>query len=114
MYALGLLHGNADGSVIDNNRVESLLKQAIALDPGLAKAHFQLGTVYAHRNDYESAAREFEATVRLAPDMKEAHYRLASAYKKTGRPEAAEREMQVIPRTRDSDKTQNGESRNQH
>ena len=110
LYALGLLNGNADGSVIDNNRVESLLKQAIAREPGLAKAHFQLGTVYAHRNDYENAAREFEATVQLAPDMKEAHYRLASAYKKIGRPEGAEREMQSFRDTRDLSKAQNGES----
>jgi tetratricopeptide (TPR) repeat protein len=95
-YALGLLYGGPNSGVIDNDRVESLLKQAIALDPSLTKAHFQLGTVYTHRDDYESAAREFEATVRLAPDMKEAHYRLASAYKKTGRPQEAEREMKLF------------------
>jgi tetratricopeptide (TPR) repeat protein len=108
LYALGLLHGSPNG-VIDNDRVESLLKQAIILDPSLAKAHFQLGTVYAHRDDYDSAAREFEATVRLAADMKEAHYRLASAYKKTGRPEAAEHEMKLFREARDSSKTLNGE-----
>lgn len=108
LYALGLLHGNGYGVVIDNNRVESLLKQAITLDPGLAKAHFQLGTVYAHRNDYESAAREFEATVKLAPDMKEAHYRLASAYRKAGQTQAAEREMKLFREARDSSKALNG------
>jgi tetratricopeptide (TPR) repeat protein len=109
-FALGLLHGNANGRVIDNDRVESLLKKAIALDSNLTKAHFQLGTVYAHRNDNERAAHEFEATVRLAPDMKEAHYRLASAYKKIGRPEAAEREMKSFRGASDSSKTPNGES----
>jgi tetratricopeptide (TPR) repeat protein len=105
LYAVGFLHGG----VIDNNRVESLLKQAIALDPSLTKAHFQLGTVYAHQDDYESATREFEATVRLAPDMKEAHYRLASVYKKIGRTEAAEREMKLFREARDSNKLLNGE-----
>ncbi len=104
-YALGLLYGNANGSVIDNDRIESLLKRAIALDSSLTKAHFQLGTLYAHRDDYESAAREFEATVRLAPGMKDAHYRLASAYKKTGRPEAAELEMKLFREEQDSSKT---------
>ena len=110
LYALGLLHGGAKGGVIDNDRVESLLKQAVALDPSLTKAHFELGTLYAHRDDYENATQEFEVAARLAPDMKEAHYRLASAYKKTGRPEAAEREMKLFREARDSSKILNGES----
>lgn len=108
-YAVGLLHGNVNGGVTDSDRVESLLKQAVVLDPSLTKAHFQLGTVYAHGDDYENAAREFEATVRLAPDMKEAHYRLAAAYKKTGRAEAAEREMKLFREARETTKTENGE-----
>jgi tetratricopeptide (TPR) repeat protein len=110
LYALGLLHGSAKDGVIDNDRVVSLLKQAVVFNPTLTKAHFELGILYAHREDYDNAAREFEVAVRLAPDMKEAHYRLASAYKKIGRPEAAEREMKLFREARDSSKIVNGES----
>jgi tetratricopeptide (TPR) repeat protein len=81
---------------VESDQIELLLKQAIALDPNLTKAHFQLGIVYLHRNDYESAKQEFEAAERLTPNNKEVHYRLASAYKKTRRPEAAEREMKLF------------------
>jgi tetratricopeptide (TPR) repeat protein len=95
LYAVVLSQESASGAAADA-QVESLLKQAIALAPDFAKAHFQLGTLYAHRKDYERAIREFEATEHLAPDMKEAHYRLASANKRAGYPEAAEREMKLF------------------
>jgi tetratricopeptide (TPR) repeat protein len=95
LYAVVLSQGNAGGAAADA-QVESLLKQATALDPNFAKPHFQLGALYAHREDYESAIREFEAAEHLAPGMKEVHYRLASAYKRTGHAEAAEREMKLF------------------
>jgi hypothetical protein len=95
LYAVALSQEGAGGGSADA-QVESLLKQAIALSPGFAKAHFQLGTLYAHRKDYESAIREFEITEHLATGMKEVHYRLASAYRRAGQAEAAEREMKLF------------------
>jgi tetratricopeptide (TPR) repeat protein len=106
-YAVGLLHGNANGEAADYGKAESLLKQAIGLDPNLAKAHFQLGWLYVLRENYESATREFEATERLAPDMKDVHYRLAATYRRTGRTEAAEREMKLFLEAREPIKEEN-------
>jgi tetratricopeptide (TPR) repeat protein len=95
LYAVVLSQDNTSGAAADA-QIESLLKQAIAFNPNLAKAHFQLGTLYAHREDYASAIREFEATEHLAPGMKEVHYRLASMYKRARHAEAAEREMELF------------------
>jgi tetratricopeptide (TPR) repeat protein len=92
-YALALSRGS---SAANTDRIEALLKQAIQLDPNLAKAHLLLAEIYARRNDYEDAVPEFEAAVRLAQDMSEAHYRLALAYKHIGRPEQAAREMEIF------------------
>jgi tetratricopeptide (TPR) repeat protein len=103
-YAIGLLHGDANHGAADNGEAESLLEHAIRLDPNLAKAHIELGSLYARRKNYEGSAREFEAAERLVPDMNEVHYRLASAYKKTGRAGAAEREMKLFSEARESTK----------
>ena len=92
-YALELSRGS---SAANTDRIEALLKQAIQLDPNLAKAHLLLAEIYARRNYYEDAVPEFEAAVRLAQDMSEAHYRLALAYKHIGRPEQAAREMEIF------------------
>jgi tetratricopeptide (TPR) repeat protein len=99
LYAIVLSQDNASGASTDA-QVESLLKQATALAPNFAKAHFQLGNLYAHREDYASAIREFEVTEHLAPGMKEVHYRLASMYKRAGHAEAAEREMKLFRESR--------------
>jgi tetratricopeptide (TPR) repeat protein len=91
-YALAL----SRESDVDTDRVETLLKRAIELDPNLAKAHLQLADLYAHRDDYEAAVPEYEAAVRLAEDLSEAHYRLAMAYKHTGHTEQSAREMEIF------------------
>jgi tetratricopeptide (TPR) repeat protein len=96
-YALTLSYGSArssDGA--DLSSAEALLKRALVLDPKLAKAHFQLGTLYAQRGAYQNAVTEYEDTIRLAPDLREAHYRLAGAYRQTGRNELAAREMKLF------------------
>jgi Flp pilus assembly protein TadD len=100
-YALNLLHERAPDRDADR-RVEDLLKHAILLDPSLANAHFQLGVLYARREDYQDAARELEIAVRLSPNLKEAHYRLAIAYRQTGRPDLSAKEMQVFRETHDA------------
>ena len=92
LYAVVLLHGG-DG---DDAEVETLLKQAVALDAQLVDAHFLLGTLYARHDNTEEAIEEFQATLQRDPARKEAHYRLASAYRKTGRAEDAQREMNLF------------------
>ena len=108
-YALSLLNG-PDSGAGDTVSVESLLKRAIALDPGLAGAHLQLGVLYERRGDFDSAAHEFEAAILLAPELKEAHYRLAGVYRHTGRVELAAREMQLYQQARAQETSQPADS----
>jgi predicted Zn-dependent protease len=92
-YALVLSRDNAD---TDASREETLLKRAIQLDPGMAKAHLLLADIYGRRNDYADAVPEYESAVRLAPALSEAHYRLAIALKRAGRAQKSEQEMQLF------------------
>ena len=60
------------GSYIDATR---LLREAVALDPGFADAHYNLGVTYQRMKGYESALRSYEQAVALQPDN--ADYRQA-------------------------------------
>lgn len=96
LYARVLSRHSADGGDIDINQIEALLKQANALNPNLADAHFQLGRLYAERDDHNAAALEFETAIRLAPALREAHYRLAIEYRSLDETDKAAREMQLF------------------
>ena len=96
-YALGLRKRNlTPGLNGTEEKVEALLHKAVALRPGFADAHFQLGLLYSDENRTASAVHEFEETVRLRPDWKAAHYHLAQLYAKDGKEELSHREFQVF------------------
>jgi tetratricopeptide (TPR) repeat protein len=92
-YALAL---SRIAPVENADRIESLLKTAIRIDPGLPKAHLALANTYANLNNYSDAIPEYEAAIRLEPNLTEAHYRLAGAYKRVGRLEDSAREEQAF------------------
>jgi tetratricopeptide (TPR) repeat protein len=74
-------------------QIESLLSQAIRLDPQAAPAHLQLGIVRAEENNEAGAIEEFERAAQIDPQMEEAHYRLALAYRRQGEPEKSKSEF---------------------
>jgi Tfp pilus assembly protein PilF len=93
-YALALWKQRALNPVAASDaEIESQLKLALEKDPSMARAHFQLGVVYADSGDYANAAAEFEQTVRLEPANAEAHYHLAQAYRRNQQAELAGEEM---------------------
>jgi tetratricopeptide (TPR) repeat protein len=95
-YALSLRNQGGANSTDEGLKVEELLKRAILLDPQFAKAHYQLGILYASRGDYAGAVKEYEAALRLDPALNEAHYRLSIAYSRTKHPDLAEHEMKIF------------------
>jgi len=96
-YALNLKLARVDQpDSVEMNRVGTLLKRAIQLDPNFAKAHFQLGIFYTDHGENDNAIREYEATIGLTPDLNEAHYRLARAYRLAGETASAAHEMQLF------------------
>ncbi len=49
-------------------RAENYARRALAIDPNLSDAHVAMGTVYADKYDYVSAAREYRTAADLDPN----------------------------------------------
>jgi len=100
-YAMSLWKGRrVQDAALDMTHIESLLKRAIELDPGLAEAHLQLGNLYSDRSQYEAAIPEYQAALTNNSDLADAHYRLGQAYVHTGQKERAQEQLQVYQRLR--------------
>jgi tetratricopeptide (TPR) repeat protein len=95
-YAMSLWKGTPGAAAPPD--VQLHLKKAVALDPRLAKAHFQLGVLYGDEGRYPEAISALEQAVRLEPSMAQAHYRLAQAYRRTGREELAAKALEEFER----------------
>ena len=93
-YALALWRQHRTNPVAaSTSEVESQLKLALTSDPNMARAHYQLGMLYADSNDFLRAEGELQLVVKLDPDSAEAHYRLAQTYKRNRKPELANAEI---------------------
>jgi tetratricopeptide (TPR) repeat protein len=95
-YAMSLWKGTPGAAPPPEVQVQ--LKKAVALDPRLAKAHFQLGVLYGDEGRYPEAISALEEAVRLEPAMSQAHYRLAQAYRRTGREDLAAKALETFAR----------------
>jgi tetratricopeptide (TPR) repeat protein len=95
-YAVNLWKGRRDpDQPADLVRVEKSLKKAVALDPRLPPAYFELGALYSEQQKYPEAIDALRKAVSLQPDLAKAHYRLAQIYQRTGQKELAAREMEI-------------------
>lgn len=101
-YALNLWKGRRNTeSPVDLNRVEALLKTAIALDPKLSQAHFELGVLYTEQQKYPEAINELRKAIGLQPDLTNAHYRLGQLYRRTGQKALAAQEVEIFKRLKE-------------
>jgi tetratricopeptide (TPR) repeat protein len=64
-------------------------RKAVAIDPRLAEAHFNLAGALLEKGDVTIAIRSFREAIRLAPEWAEAHYQLGRALLRSGEKEAA-------------------------
>jgi tetratricopeptide (TPR) repeat protein len=85
---------------IDVRQIESLLKKAIALDPRLSDAHFQLGNLFSDQSHYSEGIPEYLKALENNSDIPDAHYRLAQAYVHTGQKEKAQAEFAIYQKQR--------------
>jgi tetratricopeptide (TPR) repeat protein len=97
-YAQNLRYGRRDGRAIDLARVEQALQKAVALDAKLALAHYELGVLYAEREQTAAAIRALQTAVRLEPNSTKAHYRLAQLYQRNGQAQLAARALEAFKR----------------
>jgi Tfp pilus assembly protein PilF len=86
----------ASNETTNAEKIEWLLKKAIALDPRLAQAHMQLGVLYSRRGDYPRAAAEFEREIKLDPALAAAHYRFAQALSRMGQKKQSAQELETF------------------
>jgi len=77
---------------------EKDLREAIRLDAGFAKAHFQLGTVLEDEQKPEAARDELKEAARLDASYAEPHMALARVYHKLGQEELAREEVKIYLR----------------
>jgi predicted Zn-dependent protease len=84
---------------------DRLLHQAIAADPQLAQAWFQLGVLAQQQQKWQQSTVALEKAVALAPSDPEAHYRLSRAYSHLGRKDEAQQQMQLHQQDADEQKT---------
>jgi tetratricopeptide (TPR) repeat protein len=73
----------------DFDRAEALYHQALAADPGYARAHAHLGALYSRQGLYRQAYDELVAAVRRDPDLGLAYYHLGIVCRELGDLKAA-------------------------
>ena len=100
-YATALWKGKrAEDSEKVLPQVESLLQQAIALDPKMADAHMLLGSLYAEQREYNKSIAEYQTALALNPDLPDAHYRLGQDYIHIGQKDRAQTEIEAYQKQR--------------
>lgn len=77
----------------DTPKADRLLHQAVAADPNLAEAWFELGVLAQQRLDWQQSAVALEKAITLRPSYAEAHYRLSRAYAHLGKRDQAQQQM---------------------
>jgi tetratricopeptide (TPR) repeat protein len=94
-YAMALWKEN--GRLTDQqtlNQIETMLSQAINIDPKCTEAYLQLGNLAASRHEYEKAIGFYTKTIEINSELSEAHYRLGITYERVGEKDKAKLEFQ--------------------
>lgn len=101
-FAVNLRQGRRSAEITgDLKQIETLLKTAIALDPKLALAHYELGVFYADQQRDGEAIEALRNAVKFNPDLEKAHYRLARLYQRAGQSTLAAKEMEIFQRLKE-------------
>ncbi len=85
---------DSDMQLNHSDQAMPLIHKAIKIDPNLARAHLDLGILYADAGHHEEAIREFKTAARLSPDDPNPHWRLARLYQSMGNKTEANLEFQ--------------------
>jgi tetratricopeptide (TPR) repeat protein len=100
-YAMSLWKGKrAQDPGLDLQKIDSLLKRSIALDPALSEAHLQLGNLYSDQSKFSDSIPEYQRALELNSDLADAHYRLGQAYVRTGDKTHAQEQLELYQRLR--------------
>jgi tetratricopeptide (TPR) repeat protein len=86
----------AEAADNDDARAERCYTEALALDPGLAAARTNLGSLAYRRGDLDGARAAFEAALAIDPDQPEARFNLANLVLEGGDLELAVAEFRRV------------------
>jgi len=70
-------------------------RKAVAIDPYLGEAHFDLAGALLEKGDVMGAIKSFREAIRVAPEWAEAHYQLGRALLRAGQGEQAMTEFRT-------------------
>lgn len=86
------MHGGAEAEA----KAERCYREALALDPGLAAARTNLGSLAYRRGDVSAAREAYEAALALDPEQPEARFNLANLVLENGDLELAVAELRRV------------------
>jgi uncharacterized protein HemY len=98
-----LLARMAESGEATAGRAVKMLESALALEPSLAEAHYQLGSLALASNDAASAALHFEAAARNGLDDSRLHYATARALRRLGKMDESARHMDLFRQRKQSE-----------
>lgn len=82
----------------ESAEAEPLFREALAADPGFARAHYQLGVVLEDSGRLDDAVSSLEQAARLDAAYAEPHYALARIHRRQGRLAEADAEIRTFQR----------------
>jgi predicted Zn-dependent protease len=88
----------------DTPRIESRLKQAIALDPTFVPAHLALAKLFIRGERWADAVGELEQATKLDPNVAEAYYHLGRVYGRLKRTADAQAAVATFKRLNETQK----------
>ncbi|HEX4310003.1 MAG TPA: tetratricopeptide repeat protein [Acidobacteriaceae bacterium] len=90
--ATRLLQDSADNQI---RRARKLLNNALAANPNLPDANYQMGLLLQDGGDWAGSIVNLRRAVEAKPDFSQAHYHLALAYWRTGHKRQGQAEMDL-------------------
>jgi len=88
----------------DAGLARRLLEQAIAANPNIPEAYFQMAVLDQQQIQWQESATVLEKAIALRTEYAQAHYRLARAYRHLGRKEEAQREAELSQKYSEQEK----------
>jgi tetratricopeptide (TPR) repeat protein len=100
-----LLARMAESGEAPAGRAVAMLESALALDPLLAEAHYQLGSLALASNGAAAAVLHFEAAARNGLDDSRLHYATARALRRLGKADESARHMELFRKRKQSEES---------
>jgi tetratricopeptide (TPR) repeat protein len=102
-YAMILWQRTEGKESPNEHAIETLLQKAVAADPKLYEAHFQLGVLYQDEMRDADAIAQFNQTLELRPDFNRAHYHLVLLYSRTHQKALADQHLAALKQIKQED-----------